>query len=84
MTENWMLAEIAYNAAESLAAGNGVSLSPDERMSIAIGLAYEKAERRLPLEDASALYCDLDDNYPAYVAAVEAILSKKDRNEVRL
>lgn len=80
MTENWMLYEIAYEAARSLAAGNGVSLSPEERMSIAIGLAYEKAERRLPLEDASALYCDLDENYPAYIAAVTAILEKKRNN----
>ena len=80
MTENWMLGEIAYEAARSLAAGNGVSLSPADRMSIAIGLAFEKAESRLPLEDASELYCDLDANYPAYVAAVTAILEENRNN----
>lgn len=74
MTKEWMLSEIKYEAARLLRAGNGVSLSPAERMEISIGLAFEKAERRLPMDDASDLYCDIDANYPEYVKAVEAIL----------
>jgi hypothetical protein len=69
-----MLSEIKYSAARLLRDGNGASLSPADRMEIAIGIAFERAMARLPMDDASELYCDIDSNYPDYVEAVEAIL----------
>lgn len=74
MTKEWMLSEIKYDAARLLRDGNGASLSPADRMEIAIGIAFERAMSRLPMDDASDLYCDIDANYPEYVKAVESIL----------
>jgi hypothetical protein len=76
MTQEWMLSEIKYDAARLLRDGNGASLSPADRMEISIGLAFEKAQRRLSMDDASDLYCDIDANFPAYVATVNALLTK--------
>jgi len=75
MRRIWMLSEIKYDAAELLRAGNGASLSPADRMETAIGIAFERAMARLPMDAASELYCDIDSNYPDYVEAVEAVLA---------
>jgi hypothetical protein len=32
---------------------------------------------RLPMDDASELYCDIDANYPDYVKAIESLLHEK-------
>lgn len=77
MKNDWMLSEIKYDAARLLRDGNGASLSPADRMEIAIGIAFERAMSRLPMDDASELYCDIDANYPDYVAAIDALLSEK-------
>lgn len=77
MTKEWMLSEIKYDAARLLRDGNGASLSPADRMEIAIGIAFERAMSRLPMDDASDLYCDIDANYLDYVAAIDALLSEK-------
>ena len=77
MAREWMLSEIKYSAARLLRDGNGASLSPADRMEIAIGIAFERAMARLPMDDASDLYCDIDTNYSDYVKAIEALLSEK-------
>jgi hypothetical protein len=71
MTQDWMLSEIAPEVVRMLKAGNGLNLSEQSRIDIAIGLAFEKAMSRLPIDDASDLYCDLDENYNLYVAAIQ-------------
>ena len=77
MTKEWMISEIKYDAARLLRDVNGASLSPADRMEIAIGIAFERAMSRLPMDDASDLYCDIDANYPDYAAAINALLSEK-------
>ena len=77
MKNDWMISEIKYDAARLLRDGNGASLSPADRMEIAIGIAFERAMARLSMDDASDLYCDIDANYPDYVAAINSLLSGK-------
>jgi len=69
--QDWMLSEIAPEVVRLLRSGNGLNLSEESRIEIAIGLAFEKAMSRLPMDDASDLYCDLDENYNLYVAAIQ-------------
>lgn len=69
--QNWMLSEIAPEVVRLLRSENGLNLSEESRIEIAIGLAFEKAMSRLPIDDASDLYCDIDDNYNLYVAAIK-------------
>jgi hypothetical protein len=44
----------------------------EDDFEVALSLGYEKLERKLPLEDASDLYCDFDANYSDYVSAIRA------------
>ena len=71
MTQEWMLSEITLEAVRLLKAGNGLKLTEETRIDYAISIAFEKAQSRLPMDDAADLYCDLDDNYDVYVAAIK-------------
>lgn len=71
MTQEWMLSEITYEAVRLLRAGNGLNLSEETRIDYAISIAFEKAQSRLPIDDATDLYCDLAKNYDIYAAAIK-------------
>ena len=69
---DWKIGLVTMEAVRLLNQPNSIDLPHDARVEMAIDLAYERLQSRLPFDDASDLYCDIDARFPEYVAAINA------------
>ena len=69
---DWKIGLVTMEAVRLLNQPNSIDLPHDARVAMAIDLAYERLQSRLPFDDASDLYCDIDARFSEYVAAINA------------